>query len=120
MRRALLIAFVAVAAVVAITIARGMSGGTNIDKRQKHWEKEIAEGLKSGATREDLQAFASGRGQTLDCYQNYKREDQCSFDDNQSLGGSRNLPLRLAVIFAIQDDKVASHQFATTPANKQQ
>ena len=118
MRRALLIAFVAIAAVVAIFIARGMSGGTNIDKRQKHWEKEISEGLKTGATKEELQAFASGHGQTLNCYQNYKREDQCDFDDNQSLGGPRNMPMRLAVIFAIKDNKVTSHQFATAPANK--
>lgn len=118
MRRAFLIAFVAIAAVVAIALARGMSGGTNIDKRQKYWEKEISEGLNTGATKEELQAFASRHGQTLKCYQNYRREDQCDFDDIQSLGGSRNMPLRLAVIFAIKDNKVTSHEFATAPANK--
>ena len=95
MRRTFLIAFVAIAAVVALSIARSMSGGTNIDKRQKHWEKEISGGLRTGATLEELQAFASGHGQTVHCYQNYKSEDQCDFEDNQSFGGSRNIPMRL-------------------------
>jgi hypothetical protein len=119
MRRALLITSVAIAAVLAFVIARGMSSGTNIDKRQKYWEKEIPPALKAGATKEELQAFASSHGQALRCYQNYKREDQCSFDDNQSLGGTRNLPMRLAVVFAMKDSKVTSQEFGITPANKQ-
>lgn len=116
MHRALLIALAVIAAVVAIAFARGMSAGTNIDERQKHWEKEISAGLNAGATREELQAFASRHGQALNCYQNHRKEDQCDFDDKLSLGGSRNLPMRLAVIFVIRDGRVASHQFATTPA----
>ena len=118
MRRALLILFVAISAVVAFVIARGTSGGTNIDKRQKHWERQISEGLKAGASREELEAFAKARGQTLSCYTNYKKEDQCDFEDGESLGGSRNMPLRLAVIFVLKDNKVASHQFGTASANK--
>jgi hypothetical protein len=118
MRRALLITLVAIAAVLAFVFVRGMSSGTNIDKRQKYWEKEIPAGLKNGATKEELSAFAGSHGQTLRCYQNYKKEDQCSFDDNQSLGGSRNLPMRLTVAFTMKGDKVTSQDFGITPANR--
>ena len=116
----LLVIFVVIAAVIAVVLARGMSSGTNIESRQKHWEKQIAEGLKTGATKAELEAFAKSRGQTLNCYQNYKREDQCDFEDGESAGGSRNHPMKLAVIFVMKDNKVASHQFTTAMANKPQ
>ena len=118
MSRPLLIVIAIGAAVLAFMLARGMSGGTNIEAREKHWQKVIAEGLKPGATREELEAFANAHGQTLHCYTNAKREDQCDFDDNQSQGGSRNMPMRLAVIFVLKNNKVASHQFATAAVNR--
>ena len=115
MRRGLPIPFVVIGAVVAILItfliARGISGGDNIAKRQKYWAKEISEGLKAGAPKEDLQAFTTARGQTLRCHQNYKREDVCDFFDNQSLGGTRNIPVKLVVTFVMKDNKVSSHRF---------
>jgi hypothetical protein len=119
MRRALLITSFAIIAVLAFFFARTMSSGTNIDKRQKYWEKEIPAALKSGATKSDLEAFASSHGQALRCYQNGKREDVCSFDDTQSLGGSRNLPMRLNVSFTMKGDKTASQDFGVVPANRE-
>ena len=118
MSRPLLIVVAIVAAGIAFMIVRGMSGGTNIEAREKHWKKVIAEGLKPGATKEELEAFARAHGQTLKCYTNAKREDQCDFDDDQSSGGSRNMPMRLAVIFVLRNNKVASHQFATAAVNR--
>ena len=118
MRRTLLVLIVAVFAVIAVSIARSISSGSNIDKRQKYWEEQISGTLNSGASKEELEAFTKGHGQILNCYQNYNKEDQCDFDDNQSLGGTSNMPMRLAVIFTLKDDKVASHQFTTSPANQ--
>ena len=118
MRRTLLTLVIAVFSVIAISIARSISSGSNIDKRQKYWEEQLSGALNTGASKEELEAFAKTHGQILKCYQNYNKEDQCAFDDNQSLGGTSNMPMRLAVIFTLKDDKVAAHQFTTSPANQ--
>jgi len=119
-RRTLLILVIAIFAFIAISIARSVSGGSNIDKRQKYWEEQLSGVLNTGASKEELEAFTDSHGQILKCYQNYKKEDQCAFDDNQSLGGTTNIPMRLAVIFILKDNKIASHQFTTSPANQPQ
>jgi len=118
MRRTLFVLFIAVSAAIAFTITRDISKGSNIDERQKYWAQQISGALKSGATVEELQTFTKSRGQSLNCYQNYNKEDLCDFDDNQSFGGTSNMPMRLAVIFSIKDNKIASQQFTTSPANQ--
>jgi hypothetical protein len=89
----------------------------NIEERTKYWEKEMAVGLKSGATKAEMELFFKTRGEKLDCYQNYAREDQCDITDNQSKGGFSNKPMKLAVILKMKDDKFVSHSFTTTPAD---
>jgi hypothetical protein len=89
----------------------------NIDERTKYWEKEISAGLKAGAGKSEMESFFLTRGEKLDCYQNYAREDQCDITDNQSKGGFSNKPMKLAVILKIKDGKFVSHSFTTTPAN---
>ena len=118
MRRTLLILVIAIFSVIAISIARSISSGSNIDKRQKYWEEQISGALNTGASKEELEAFTKSHGQILNCYQNYNKQDQCDFLDDQSLGGTSNMPMRLAVIFILKDDGVASHQFTTSPANR--
>jgi hypothetical protein len=118
MRRVLLAIVVAAAAVYAFTLVRSTVPGSNIDERQKYWAGQIARSLAPGAPTDDLRAFAKAHGQDLRCYQNYRKEDQCSFDDGQSRGGTSNLPVRLAVIFSMRDNKVVSHQFTTAAAVK--
>jgi len=113
MRRTLFVLFIAVSTVVAISIARSVSKESNIDERKKYWVQQMSGTLNVGATLEELETFTKSHGQTLNCYQNYNKEDQCDFDDNQS---TSNRPMRLAVIFAIKDNKIASHQFTTSPA----
>ncbi len=122
MRRTLFILFVTVMTVVGISIACSISNGSNIDEREKNWTEQISGSLKLGDTREVLEAFTKTHGQRLNCYQNYKKEDQCDFDDNQSRGGTTNRPVQLAVIFIIKNNKVFSHQFTTTltPPNQSQ
>jgi hypothetical protein len=99
--------------------ARGMSGGTNIEEREKYWKREIAEGVKPGATKQELEAFASKHGETLHCYMNGKRQDVCDIRDSQSRGGSRNLPMQLGAFFVMKDDKVVSHELDTAPPRMQ-
>lgn len=89
----------------------------NLDDRKKYWEKEISISLKPGSSKEELLAFANTHRQKLHCYQNYKYEDQCGFNDSESSGGTSSHPLQLAVIFAIKDDKLVSHQLLPTPAD---
>jgi hypothetical protein len=107
------------AAIVAFWFARGMSGGTNIDEREKYWKPLIAEGVKPGATREELEAFASKHGEALHCYVNGKRQDVCDFRDSQSKGGSRNMPMQLGVFFVMKDGKVVSHELDRAPPRMQ-
>lgn len=116
MNKGLLIAVAVLAAIGAFAISRGMSGGTNIGEREKYWQGRITEGAKPGTTQGDLQAFAEANGQRLRCYQNAKREDECEFRDRESRGGSRNLPMQLAVTFAMKDGKVVSHRFDSASA----
>lgn len=116
MRRALMILSVVFFVAVVMWFARGMSSGTNLDKREKYWEKELAGGFKAGSTKDELQAFAQKHGETVRCYQNGNREDECAFTDPESYGGSSNIPLKLAVLFLMKNDKVVSWQFARIPA----
>jgi hypothetical protein len=87
--------------------------GTNISDREGYWKAEIGKSLSVGATRADLEAFAQAHGEQLDCYQNYKREDQCDISDHQSAGGTSNLPMRLVVIFEMKDGKYSAPVFTT-------
>ena len=50
MRGTLFVLFIAVSAVIAFSIARGISKGSNIDERQKYWAQQISGALNSGAT----------------------------------------------------------------------
>lgn len=118
MRRTLFVLFIAVSSVITFSIARGISKGSNIDELQKYWAQQISGALNAGATVDEFQTFTKNRGQTLNCHQNYNKEDLCDFDDNQSFGGTSSMPMRLAVIFSIKDNKIASHQFTTSPANQ--
>ena len=118
MRRTLLVLVIAIFSFIAISIARNVSSGSNIDKRKKYWEEQMSGVINTGTGKEELEAFTKSHGQVLNGYQNYNKEDQCAFDDSESLGGTSNMPMRLAVIFILKDDKVASRQFATSPANQ--
>ncbi len=91
--------------------------GRNIDERKEYWGKEISTSLKAGSSKEELLAFAKAHGQNLNCYQNFNQEDQCDFTDVNSIGGTSSRPVKLAVIFAIKDEKLVSHQITTTLAN---
>lgn len=95
-----------------------MACGRNVDERKAYWEKEIAASLKPGATQAELEAFAKARGQTLECYQDYRRENVCSIEDKQSAGGTANRPTRLLVLFTLKSGKLASHEISMTQATK--
>lgn len=84
-----------------------------MDERTKYWQAQIAGALPPDSTKSRLQAFAKDHGQTLDCHQNQDREDQCDFDDNQSHGGAPSRPVKVAVIFVLKDDKLASYPITT-------
>lgn len=119
MRLSTSVVFVVLMTVGAVFIARSISTGSNIDKREKYWKEEISKSIHIGTSKDELEIFAKSHGQALHCYQNYNtKENQCDFDDNQSFGGTTRLPMRLAVIFTIKNDKVISHQLTTTLANK--
>ena len=120
MRPVLLVLIVAIAATVAMVMAKGMSSGTNIEKREQYWTKEIGEKLKTGATKDELEAFASDHQQKLKCFLNEKRRSQCEFEDRESAGGTRGMPMRLTVTFDMNEDVVAGHKFATTLVAKEQ
>ena len=93
--------------------ACSVPNGTNINEREAYWKAEIANSIAPGATHADLERFAQAHGEQLECYQNGDGEDQCDITDHQSAGGTSNLPMRLAVIFKMQDEKYVSHLFAT-------
>lgn len=99
--------------VLLLSSACRAPNGTNINDREEYWKAEIAASIAPGATRADLERFAQAHGERLDCYQNGEREDQCDITDHQSAGGTSNLPMRLAVIFRMKDDRYVSHLFAT-------
>lgn len=102
---------------VAILALAACSRGSTIDARKAYWQQEIARTLNPGtSSEEDLMAFAEARGQKLRCYQNHQRQDNCAIDDNQSIGGTRTRPVRLAIIFTLNEDRLASHKFAMTSA----
>jgi hypothetical protein len=116
MRRTLLVLFILISTGVALTMAWGTSGGSNIDKREKYWEEQISKTLKTGATKEELKDFVTSRGQSLNCYQNYDtKQDECDFEDMESKGGTRSMPVRLVVTFSIKDGLTTSHKIATKP-----
>lgn len=99
--------------VLLLSSACSVPNGTNINEREAYWKAEIAKSIAPNATRADLERFAQAHGEQLECYQNGDREDQCDITDHQSAGGTPNLPMRLAVIFRMQDEKYVSHLFAT-------
>ncbi len=99
--------------ILLLSSACSIPNGTNINEREAYWKAEIANSIAPGATRADLEQFASAHGEQLECYQNGDREDQCDISDHRSAGGTSNLPMRLAVIFRMQDGKYVSHLFAT-------
>lgn len=96
-----------------LSSACSVPNSTNINEREDYWKAEIAKSIAPGASRADLEQFARAHGEQLDCNQNGQREDQCDITDHQSAGGTSNLPMRLAVIFRMQDEKYVSHLFAT-------
>lgn len=98
---------------IGMLAACGSANQSNVEERTKYWEAQIAGALPPDSTKSQLEAFAKGHGQTLDCYQNHDREDQCDFDDNQSRGGAPSRPVKVAVIFVLKDDKLASYQITT-------
>lgn len=114
MHRSTAVTFVVLGTIGAVLLARSIGGGSNIEQREHYWKEEIAKSINMETSTDKLELFAKNKGQTLHCYQNYKREEQCSFDDYQSLGGTSKTPMRLAVIFTIENGKVISHQFTTT------
>jgi hypothetical protein len=91
------------------------SRGSNIEERKAYWGKEIGNALKTGASADDVMDFAKARGHTVECYQNYQREKICSFDDAQSIGGTRTRPVQLSIIFKMDKDVVVSHEFGMRP-----
>lgn len=99
--------------VLLLSCACRAPNGTNINDREDYWKAEIAASIAPGATRADLERFARAHGEQLNCYQNGDGKDQCDITDHQSAGGTSNLPMRLAVIFRMQDDRYVSHLFAT-------
>ena len=113
--RYFLIAIAVIALVISIVFVKmtGFDNEHNIEQRKEYWTQKISSELPPSPSKEQLQQFARNNGQTLSCYQNYEKEDVCSFDDNQSSGGTENLPMVLAVIFTMQDDKAVSHQLVT-------
>lgn len=111
MHKGILIALAVIAGIVALTIGKGMSEGSNLEARQKYWEAEIAPAVPLGTTKEDLEAFIVAHGEKMHCYQNEKRQSICDFEDRQSFGGSRSMPMRLSVAFVMKDDTVAGYQY---------
>lgn len=103
----------AMSGVLLLSSACSVPNGTNINEREAYWKAEIANSIVPGAMRADLEQFARAHGERLDCYRNRDDEDQCDITDHQSAGGTSNLPMRLAVIFRMQDGKYVSHLFAT-------
>jgi hypothetical protein len=95
------------------------SRGSNIEERKAYWGKEIASSLKAGASADEIKDFAKARGQFVECYQNYQRENNCSFGDSQSIGGTRTHPVRLSVIFKMDKDVLTSHEFGMRSAQIQ-
>ena len=104
---------------IAVFILRDfLFQGRNFDERKKYWDGEISTSIKIGSSsNEELSAFANNHGQKLHCYQNYNREDLCDFNDSESIGGTSSRPMKLAVIFAIKENKIVSYQFVPTAAN---
>ena len=109
----------AVVAGVAVFIFRDfLFHEVNFDERKEYWEGEISASIKIGSsTNEELSSFAKKHGQKLDCYQDHNRENRCDFIDSESIGGMSSHPMKLAVIFAIKENKIVSYQFAPTAAS---
>jgi hypothetical protein len=112
------IAIIVLATAAALYMAREFAAdGRNIEERTAYWEKELSASLKPGASREDIEAFATAHGEQLDCYQNYDREDKCDFTDSKSAGGSSGHPMKLTIIFTLKEGRLVSHELTTTLAN---
>jgi hypothetical protein len=117
MRISLWLIFIVISVACAIQIGRGMGifKSSNIDERKKYWTEQISGSLTVDTTIERLEAFAKSHGQTLRCRKNAIKEGDCVFDDQQSAGGTRNIPVYLSVVFRIEDNRVISHRFETSP-----
>lgn len=111
MHKGILVVLAVIAGIVAYTMSRGMSAGSNLEERQKYWQAEIPPVVPAGTSKEDLEAFVVAHGEKMKCYQNEKRQSVCAFEDRQSFGGSRSLPMRLSVEFVMKDDAVSSVQY---------
>jgi hypothetical protein len=106
--------FILVFATAAVVMGKGVSSGSNIEVREKFWNEQIARSLKAGSSSDELKAFATAYGQSLNCYQNYNtKQDECAFEDVKSKGGTRSMPVRLVVTFSMKDGLVVSHQVTT-------
>jgi len=101
--------------ILGLVALSACSRGSNIEERKAYWEKEIGSSLKAGATAGELEDFSKALGQSLECYQNYQREKNCSFLDSQSIGGTRTRPVQLSVIFKMDKEMLASHEFGMRP-----
>ena len=111
MRKGILVVLAVIAAIVAFTMSRGMSAGSNLEARQKYWEAEIPPVVPAGTSKEDLEAFIAAHGEKMSCFTNEKRQSICAFEDRQSFGGSRSLPMRLSVNFVMKDGAVSAVQY---------
>lgn len=111
MHKGILVVLAVIAAIVAYTMGRGMSAGSNLEERQKYWEAEIPPVVPAGTGKDDLEAFIVTHGEQMRCYTNEKRQSVCAFEDRQSFGGSRSMPMRLSVVFAMKDGAVSSVQY---------
>ncbi|MDO5685774.1 MAG: hypothetical protein Q4G42_00010 [Neisseria sp.] len=108
---------------LAVLSLTACSKASDIPVRQQYWEKEMAAGLKDGASRAELEAFFGARGQALRCYSSYENaykrgtgNDRCSMTDMSSRGGFDNLPTYLIIIFTMKDGRSISREISSTTA----
>ncbi len=111
--------FIFITACIALA-GCGPFNSSNTSEREKYWRKEISANLPANATKAEIEIFVLARGEKLHCYQNYAREDQCDITDNKSHGGTSKMPMKLAVIFNMKNERMTAYLFTTTPANPKQ
>ena len=114
MKRTAWVFLVLVLGGMAVYIGHGITGGSNIDARRAYWKEEIARASLMGADQTALERFAKEKGQALSCTTNHRREFECGFIDAASFGGTRRIPVRLAVLFTLEADKVIRLELAAT------
>ncbi len=114
MKRTAWIFLVLVLAGMAVFVVRGITNGSNIDSRRAYWKEQITRAALMGADQSALERFAKEKGQVMSCLTNHRREYECGFIDAASLGGTRRIPIRLAVLFTLEGDKVSRYELAAT------